>query len=608
MGIFSRVLNELVQPSKHILLEPYLTFNDVLTERMITNSPTPSCTTTLLNLDGYDWTTYDKLLTEGHLVPITVPPGEGVNKNILFVANLLMKGLDGERFLTQIIESIGSNHWIHQYGRIRMLTWVPDSGKIRFMPRKFMDKTRMSILTDIVAEVKELAGEEMPDDQGTLWGKEVSTAYKKLMINLEELAQKRAERAADLEKYPPPNLEEALPSEAEGMRVQKKPRSLSPSTVKQWSYPRREKSEFLGLGFKAELEAMYTAPGHQPWTPELEHPPWVYDAPDSPIKRPPRPHVESVTGSAAGRKRKDGTQTTNVIRTVKIPHQPLTKALRRRPLPGEFILGNGYDAWQMVEAHKQQQTLDSILESWEDETKNKYALPPPPDEEASFNVKLTNVREQYLSDEECQELGHATRPNFQKSGILLEELKAKFGDAELAMAWLKSLGLSKRKRDLVDQLEEMIAARQQLQFYKQKLPPVTTDRADVHPMEPVALLDFTPKVLPEWLAGKNVSSKLRNERWELLNYLLRNVFILKRQSIKDALATLGPGAEQVGEGIEGLDDGKKRCRAVEADTFVELAKKWEVWPYRDEFAVWEDMFMGMGLQAARDLGGGGKQV
>ena len=601
-------MNELVQPSKHILLEPYQPFNGILTEKMITNSPNPSCTTTLLNLDGYDWSSYDKLISEGHLVPTPVPHEEGVNKNILFVANLLMKGLDGERFITQIIEHIGSNQWIHQYGRIRMLTWVPDSGKVRVIPRKFMDSTRMSVLTDIVAEVKELAGEEVPDDQGTIWGKEVSIAYKNLMVNLEELEKKRAERAENPEKYPPQTPEEELLSgEGEGEEVQKKRRKLSPSTVKQWSYPKREKEQFLGIHFREELEAMYTAPGHQPWTPELEHPPWFYDAPGSPVARPPTPLVEGVPGSAAGRRRKDGTKgEIKMITTVKNPHQPLTKALRRRPLPNEFVLNNGYDAWQMVQAHKHQQSLDSILESWEDEAKNKYALPPPPDEEPSFNVRLTDVKDQYLSDEECQALGYGDRPNFQKSGLLLEELKTRFGDAEIAMAWLKALGVSKRKRELVDQLEEMIAAREQLQFYKQKLPPVRTERADMHPMEPVALLDFTPKVLPEWLGGKDVSGKLRMERWGLLNYVLKNVFILKRQSIKDAMATLGPGAEQVVEGMEGLDDGKMRCRVVNADKFVEVAKRWEGWPYRDEMAVWEDMVVGMETQAGRDVGGAGK--
>ncbi|KAF8444302.1 hypothetical protein BGX38DRAFT_1198032 [Terfezia claveryi] len=609
MGIFSRVLNEFVQPSKHILLEPLVKFNDALTERMIINSPNPSCTTTLLNLNGYDWSSYDKLITEGHLVPTTVPHEEGVNKNILFVANLLMRGLDGERFLTQIIEHIGSNQWIHRYGRIRMLTWVPDSGKVRIMPRKLMDRTRVSVLTDIVSEAKELAG-DVQDDEKTMWGKEVSLAYENLVINLEELEKKRAQKAANPEKYPPPTSEEeSLSGRVRGEAVQKRPRTLSPSTIKQWSYPKREKDQFLGLRFIAELEAMYTAPNHQPWTPELEHPPWFYDAHDSPIERPPPPLVESVPGSAAGRRRKDGTKgEVKMITTVKIPHQPLTKPLRRLPLPNEFVLNNGCDAWQMVRAYEQKEELDSILESLEDQTKNKYAIPPPPDEDSSLTVASADVKEQYLSDEECEALGHATRPNFQKSGVLLESLKKKFGNDEIAMAWLKALGVNKRKKELVDQMEEILSAREQLQFYKQKLPPVRTERADMHPMEPVALLDITPRVLPEWLAGKDVSSMLRMERWVLLNYVLRNVFVLRRQSIKDALAMLGPGAEQVLEGIEGLDDGKMRCRAVTADKFVELTKKWEDWPYRDKMAVWEDIAAGIETQSKRDVGGAGKSA
>lgn len=559
---------------------------------MIENKPkgNQECETVIVNLDAYEWTTYNKLISEKIFEPVSVPHDEGLNKNILFVGNLVMKGIDGDRFITQIIEAIGRRTWLHSYGRVRMLAWIPDSGKVRLIPRSLKDRSRMTVLTEMIAEVRELAGDQKYHDHHTSFGKEIMVARENLIKNLAELEELKRKRAANPELYSLP--ERPTPeNEGEDGTEASNSRRYSEATLKQFAFDHKDKSEYLGKVMREELETMYKEPGHKPWTPELEHPPWVYDDPASPITRPPPPPVVPVRGSASGRKRKDGEKKEPVLRSKpKKLHQPLNRSLRRLPLPDEFVLSNGYDAWQLLEAHKHHQSLDDMLQKWDDEVKNLNTLPPPPGEEPSLSMRIADVRKQYLTAEQCEELGYGDRPNFQKSGIILEELVAKHGgDIEVGMAWLKALGISKRKRALIDSLEEELEGTKILQWYQQPNPPIATERADVHPMEPVALLDITPKELPDWLIGKELTSRERADRWETMLYMMRNIFVLKAQNIKEAVATLGPGVEEILDGVENVDGGKRKVRMTRAEVFLELAMRYEKWPFRDKLAVWEDL-------------------
>lgn len=627
----SQILNELVQPSRHILLEPNQSFHPYLHEKLVKNSPSKGmydCDTHISALDGYNWESYYKLVEDKILEPVMVPPSEGLNTSLLFVGNLLMKGIDGDRFLAQIVEAIGMGHWIHRYGRVRMLLWVPDSFKIRFLPRVMKERSRMSVTTQICADVTELAGEEAYYEQESPWYKEISAAHAKLQKYLAEVEEKKRQRA--LAVLPPEKPVEAKKKgrgrkkkvegaaeeeEKEEKKEEEKEekKALQPqdasgrrypaSTLKQMSFNLRDHEQYLGKNLRSELEQMYSEPGHKPWTPELEHPPWLYDSPDSPIPRPAPPPAAPVVVSQAGRKRRDGEPRPTVMTTPLKLHQPLVKNLRRLPLPDEYTL-NGYDAWQLLEARKHHQSLDKVLEQWEEEVQNRDSLPLPPDEKKrTLSTRVKNAKEQYLTADQCEELGFGNRPNFQKTGLLLSDLKEKFnGDEEIAMAWLKALGISKRKRSLVIALEEEDVSREILQWHKRKKEPIIIDRADIHPMEPVALIDVQPKQLPDWIAGEGVSPSERMERWEILSYLLRNVYVLRSHDISDAVSTLGPGAEQILEGMPGLKDGKERARVLAPEVYVELAKRYEVWPFRDKLAIWTERITEQGMMGLEQLG------
>lgn len=577
------MVHEKVKPSRHILLEPNKAYNERLKRILIDNPPVPppargpKCETTLLNLDGYEWNTYSEIISKRLLDPKTLPPSQGVNTDILFIANLLLKGLDGERFLTQIIEATIPNQWLHRYGRIRMLVWVPDSVKVRFLPRMMKDRTRTAVINELCTDTRELAGEKWVP-QGTS-AQELETAYKSLIDNLAKLKNPRTKPEAIL---PPAS---ALKIDDETLQKERRSR-FSRYTLKQQTYTYTPKEEFLGKQLRGKLEKLYNAPGHKPWTPELQHPPWFYDRPDSPIKRPPQPVVEYVRPSTTGRRGPEGLS--NKPEWVAPPtelHKPLEKGLRRLPFPDEFTLANGYDAWQLLQAHKHQKVaLDDMLQAFDDEVGARDVLPPPP-EEKQFDI--SDTKKQWLPYELSQELGYPT-PIFARAGVILEELKAKHSNDDVALAWLKAIATSKRKRQLLEVLEEEYSGQEVLQWNQRTKEPVLTERADAHPVEPIALLDMTAKVLPEWLSGEEVGPHLRTERWEILNYVMRNCFVLRASPIQEAFKTLAPGADAIVLKEESLQEGRKKTRLLSYHEWVRLAEVYGDWPYRDKLDVWED--------------------
>lgn len=576
------MVHEKVKPSRHILLEPNKAFNKQLEEILINNPPVPSskCQTTLLNLDGYEWSTYDEIIGKRLFDPITLPSSEGVNKDILFIANLLLKGIDGERFLTQIIEALIPNQWIHRYGRLRVLAWIPDSVKIRFLPRTMKDRTRTAVINELCTDTRELAGEKW-SPPGAL-GQELKTAYTELIDSLAKL--KNRPKAKPLPKRTLKVDDNALQNERRS--------AFSEFTLRQQAYSSTPKEEYLGKQLRGKLETMYHSPGHKPWTPELEHPPWVYDHPDSPIKRPSPPVVDHLRPSTSGRRRADGSR--NKPEWITPPtelNKPLTKVLRRLPFPNEFQLAKGYDAWQLLEAHKNQKVnLDDMLQKLDEEVGARDALPPPPEEKKLHDINDT--KKQWLPLQLSQELGYAM-PIFARSGVIFEELKAKHGDDNIALAWLKALGTSRRKRPLLEVLEEEYSGKDILQWNKRTKEPVLSERADAHPVEPIALLDITTKMLPEWLSGEGVDPYLRAERWEILNYVMRNCFVLRACPIKDSFKTLAPGVEEIALKEDSLQEGRKKTRLLACHEWLRLAEMYENWPYRDKLDVWEDRLAGM---------------
>ncbi|KAF8465936.1 hypothetical protein BDZ91DRAFT_214242 [Kalaharituber pfeilii] len=297
LGIFSRLLHEKVKPSRHIMLEPNKQFNPILESTLIDNPPGGKenrCEFHLHNFDGYDWKSYQKIIELGSFNPVTTEPQDGLNKNILFVGNLAVKGQDGDRLLTQIVEAMGSGQWIHQYGRVRMLIWIQNHIKIRFLPRAMKDRTRVTATTEIVTDIYELAGAGGPGEDSH-WASVVTESLAKLEKNLQELEEARRLQAEQAMKDPEAaaRMEEERKQKLKALDGGSK--TLAAATIRQRTYTVHDRENFVGRDRKAELEAMYQDPDHEPWTPELEHPPWLYTDPHSPCNAPRSLHSRALS-------------------------------------------------------------------------------------------------------------------------------------------------------------------------------------------------------------------------------------------------------------------------------------------------------------------------
>ncbi|KAA8900910.1 ribosomal RNA adenine dimethylase-domain-containing protein [Sphaerosporella brunnea] len=112
-------------------------------------------------------------------------------------------------------------------------------------------------------------------------------------------------------------------------------------------------------------------------------------------------------------------------------------------------------------------------------------------------------------------------------------------------------------------------------------PVIVDPNTDVHPHRPIALLDFQPKLIPEWF--RDESSDEVNKRFAAYDRLVRAIFALRAQTLKAALKTLAPGAESVLMSMpDGKELGKRRVRCLTTAELVRIAQAWKEWPFRSE--------------------------
>ncbi|KAF3911845.1 hypothetical protein AA313_de0208656 [Arthrobotrys entomopaga] len=149
-GIFSKALNDAVKPKKHILLEGEHGFVPYL-QRICTHESFE-----IMQRDFYNWKTLDDLIAMGKLDIPKVPREEGVNKKLL-ITGLLHKDTKGDRFMAQILDNIGKEEWIFQYGRVKCLLWLTEEMMSRYVPRTFGRRNRAAILIQALADIRVLA-------------------------------------------------------------------------------------------------------------------------------------------------------------------------------------------------------------------------------------------------------------------------------------------------------------------------------------------------------------------------------------------------------------------------------------------------------------------
>ncbi|RPA75510.1 S-adenosyl-L-methionine-dependent methyltransferase [Ascobolus immersus RN42] len=160
IGIFSKALNRRLKPSKHILMEPREFYHPLLKKRFSESISADDSNILLTSLNGYRWGTYTVLEKDYGLdkIPVTSwDEGSDFNKKILFIGNCTMDQ-NGQRFATQLLDSIKTGEWLYKFGRVRFLTWVDDEFRHRILPGNMQHIQRYSFVADQHTETTEVAG------------------------------------------------------------------------------------------------------------------------------------------------------------------------------------------------------------------------------------------------------------------------------------------------------------------------------------------------------------------------------------------------------------------------------------------------------------------
>ncbi|KAJ4004990.1 hypothetical protein NW752_011503 [Fusarium irregulare] len=170
VGIWSKTLHELVQPRKHILMEPDIELYKPLLGDFI-NKPNVE----VLPKQGILWKDLQKMLETSIDQPTRDPAAEPERNDTLLV-NVNISYCPAKKYqmfecvstmvLYQLMASIRSAALFQQYGLVRMLIWISDDGKRRLLPRSSIRRKRSAFEAELSLEwLHEIAGHDEFEDR-----------------------------------------------------------------------------------------------------------------------------------------------------------------------------------------------------------------------------------------------------------------------------------------------------------------------------------------------------------------------------------------------------------------------------------------------------------
>ncbi|KAF8250351.1 S-adenosyl-L-methionine-dependent methyltransferase [Wilcoxina mikolae CBS 423.85] len=460
LGVFSQTLHDRLKPRSHILLEPDERYHERLASL---RADYPKMT--LVDLDGYNWDTYNSLFgtgpfkqpafSENYIPPSvqTLPVESGINRDLLFVGNLTRLS-DARRVVSQLLQTCYLHSWVQLFGRVRFILWMHGDDKERLLPAQLQARARPSVIADGCCSLTEVA----------------SSGGVRIGRGFQASALGRAESRKTIAKRP---------DSADGrlrLKVQKDVDKLN-----KW------------YAYKAARSAT-AVKTHQKVV-----------------------ELEGITATA--------------IRS--------------------YLAHRNHEVY----------TIDSYADVPLDELLRRFKetedVPPPPPLHDLTKDITPEQRDAFAEFEE-------------------EYLIPGTG----AIAHAKSVEDEQFARALAPPL---------LQAWEERNNnPVTIEQTkDVYPSRPITLIDFQPKLVPEYF--RHDDPEVLNKRYLTFDWITRCLFTLRAQSVKIALKSLVPGGEylldEIPEG-KGKELGRKRVRCLSVDELIMLAQAWDVWPFKPEDSEW----------------------
>lgn len=543
-SVWSAALSKRLKPRSHILLEPEVKYKPIMDE--FTASHPGSY---WLPLDGYDWNVYPQIFASNPLRPewaldqkfplldpLTVPPEDGINTDIIFTGNLSMAGSDGERLLAQFLTCCALGQWVQKFGRVRFLVWVQDALRDRYLPRGIGGRNRAAVVAETVAEVHEVvssatlrSGKGYPrpidlDAEGKLTVPKVKRFKSPIGINKRvedgERAYVRAIRPMTIEELEVAitNMEELRGKNKGRGKKRDKGAPIEPRHTKLYSL---------------DLERLRRRLLHV-------------------VELNPDPEVEALFNKLLESDKSISRRTTMLLKAVEFfLHDP--KGGQR------WLMGMKHPPWWYRQDKRRVVALAAELARGVNRPvlTNRSHIHP---------INIETARKIEVLQGEEPPVDPATQRQREEAFDQFQECWAKPHESIVTIHGVEDEALSFQ--------------RGMLMWLQRKFDPVVSTDSDFHPSLPLTLLDFAPIEMGEFFRPED--PHLRVSNWEVYMWVLRSLFMLRARSLNAALTSMAPGGENLLKLVDqnmGID-GNMRVRMLEVHQAVELTRAWRDWPFQ----------------------------
>ncbi|PUU83562.1 ribosomal RNA adenine dimethylase-domain-containing protein [Tuber borchii] len=598
LGIFSAALHERLKPKQHILLEPEEKFGDSMREFQETYK-----NSWYVPLDGYNWDTYSELFSKDPLPPPwpdkfpkpeikTSPSSEGVNADLLFVGQM-GKSIRSERLISQFISCCALGTWVQRYGRVRFLLWVTDSIKDRYLPRSIAARARPAATAEAIVDITEVA---TSDEIRTGKGFHKLPVITQDNVHLEEkkpAPSKRQEIKSEIREEIKLNIKPKL-VEDEIKKLVAEELGLPKTRGRPKNLPDKQQKELEKKKKKATAKVRKIVEairdGNQPKLPtrlSSEERVRLLDRYDE-IRRAFGHKTKAEVAAKILQKeedrqrRKEGVPR-NPGRPRRLPptDQPATtaelEAIEERIMknPELWVEGMEHPPWYYQGNKEELRKFVVKLATMRPALRvdPKAMLQPE-------NLYSTMIEEIEEGGGLPERTATGEEPSTTSASVRKEGKSAAQAWEEYEEQWSRRSGVKAQEQGREDQI---YAVRNRLlKIYDRPYEPLRVDpKGDFFPHIPMTLLELVPKVPHPFFSAP--TSREREKNWLTFEWLLRNLFVLRANSVSSALRSLAPGAENILADLPANQriQPTRRVRCLRADDLVNLTRAWAKWPFKN---------------------------
>ncbi|KAM5345925.1 hypothetical protein ACJ41O_011786 [Fusarium nematophilum] len=166
-GLWSNTLHNLLQPRKHILMEPDMAIYKPFLDPLLSKPNVQ-----LIPKPGIVWREVAEVLDTCLPDQTKRPPSALPERNDTLLVNVNLSFFPPKKFqlfecvstmvLYQLMSSIRTAALFQQYGLVRMLIWINDDGKRRLLPRVTHRRNRAAFEAELACEwIHEVAGKDV---------------------------------------------------------------------------------------------------------------------------------------------------------------------------------------------------------------------------------------------------------------------------------------------------------------------------------------------------------------------------------------------------------------------------------------------------------------